>query len=59
MHLSVFLYGLRLDFTACLTAALLFVQDFRAHHHLDAVHVIPGDTTGLRRLPCERLYVER
>lgn len=58
VHLSVFLHGLWLDFTACLTAALLFVQDFRAHHHPDAVHVIPGDSTGLPRLPNERLYLE-
>ncbi|MGQ4617618.1 hypothetical protein [Nocardia sp. R7R-8] len=58
IHLSVFLHGLRLDFTACLTAALLFVQDFRTRHHPDAVQVLPGETAGLPRLPNERLYLE-
>jgi hypothetical protein len=46
VHLSVFLHGARLDF------------DHQARHHADAMNVIPGDTTGLRRLPCERLFLE-
>ncbi|WP_063037861.1 hypothetical protein [Nocardia pseudovaccinii] len=59
VHLSVFLHGARFDFTACLTAALEFVRDHREHHYSDAVNVIPGDPSGLPRLPNERLYLER
>ncbi|WP_406237446.1 hypothetical protein [Nocardia sp. NBC_01009] len=58
VHLSVFLHGVRLDFVACVTAALRFIEDHRARHYVDAVHVIPGDTTGLARLPNERLFLE-
>lgn len=58
VHLSVFLHGARFDFAACLTAALLFIQDHQARHHADAVAVIAGDTTGLPRLPCERLFLQ-
>ncbi|WP_067471431.1 hypothetical protein [Nocardia amamiensis] len=57
IHLSIFLHGLRMDFAACLTAASLFARDWHVHHGPDTVTVIPGDTTGLRRLPCERLYL--
>ncbi|WP_280251616.1 hypothetical protein [Nocardia abscessus] len=49
---------MRLEFAACLTAASIFVQDWRTHHYHDAVTVIPGDTAGLPRLPNERLYLE-
>jgi hypothetical protein len=58
VHLSVHLHDVRMDFVACLTAALVFMQDWRTHHYPDAVTVIPGDTTGLPRLPNERLYLE-
>jgi|GEM_PF-2743492 len=58
VHLSVQLRDVRVDFAACLTAALLFIQDFRAHRFPDAVHVIPGDAAGLPRLPNERLFLE-
>lgn len=58
VHLCVFLHGLRLDFAACLTAALLFVQEYQSHHYADAVTVALTDTAGLPRLPCERLYLE-
>ncbi|MCP2293580.1 hypothetical protein ACFYT3_35210 [Nocardia amikacinitolerans] len=58
VHLSVYLHGARFDFAACLAAALLFIQDFRAHHYPDAVQVIPGETAELTRLPNERLYLE-
>ncbi|WP_454194128.1 hypothetical protein [Nocardia sp. Marseille-Q1738] len=58
MHLSVFLHGARFDFAACRTAALRFLRDHQARHYADAVHVIPGDATGLPRLPCERLFLE-
>ncbi|MEV2223656.1 hypothetical protein AB0E01_27785 [Nocardia vinacea] len=58
VRLSVQLHDVRMDYLACLTAALLFVQEWRAHHHPDAVTVIPGETAGLPRLPNERLYLE-
>ncbi len=57
VHLSVQLHDVRMDFVACLTAALLFVQDWRNHHYPDAVTVIPSDAVGLPRLPNERLYL--
>ncbi|MFI6776674.1 hypothetical protein [Nocardia sp. NPDC050412] len=58
VHLSVFLHGARFDFAVCLTAALVFLDDWRDHHYPDAVTVIPGSTCGLPRLPNERLYLE-
>lgn len=58
VHLSVQFHDVRLDFAACLTAALHFVQDWRAYHYPDAVTVISGDAAGLPRLPNERLYLE-
>ncbi|WP_067474041.1 hypothetical protein [Nocardia amamiensis] len=58
VHLSVFLHGVRLDFAACLTAALVFVQEHRERHYVDAVEVLP-DADGWPRLPNERLYLER
>ncbi|MET8878285.1 hypothetical protein [Nocardia sp. NPDC004604] len=58
VHLSVFLHGARFDYVACLTAALLFVQEHQAQHYADAVTVDLADTTTLPRLPCERLYLE-
>jgi len=58
VHLSVFLHGVRMDFAACVTAALTFVQEHEARHYIDSVDVLPGSTIGLRRLPNERLYLE-
>ncbi len=58
VHLSVFLHGVRFDFAACLTAALSFIHDHRTRHRADAVNVMPGETTGLPRLPCERLFLD-
>jgi hypothetical protein len=58
VHLSVFLHGARFDFAACLTAALVFIQDHQARHYTDAVNVLPGNTNDLPRLPNERLYLE-
>ncbi|WP_280467918.1 hypothetical protein [Nocardia cyriacigeorgica] len=58
MHLSVNLYGVRMDFAACLTAALIFVQEWQIRHHPNAVAVIHGSAAGLARLPAERLYLE-
>lgn len=58
VHLVVRLGGVLLHFSACLTAALIFIQDQELHHSVDAVTVLGGDTAGLRRLPSERLYLE-
>ncbi|ONM50604.1 hypothetical protein [Nocardia donostiensis] len=57
LHLSVFLHGARLDFAACRTAALRFIQEWHARQR-SPVTVFPGSTEGLTRLPCERLYLE-
>ncbi|WP_069166647.1 hypothetical protein [Nocardia altamirensis] len=56
VHLAVTLRGERLDFAACLTSALFFVEEQRRCHYFDRIDVVLGDTTGLRRLPNERLY---
>ncbi|MBF6075600.1 hypothetical protein AB0346_12315 [Nocardia beijingensis] len=56
VHLAVVIDGHRLDFAACLTSALWFLQEQHRRRFVDSVEVIPGDTTGLRRLPNERLY---
>ncbi len=58
VHLSVFWHGARMDFVACLTAACLFVQEWRARHWHDAVELSTDDVDGYPRLPCERLYLE-
>ncbi|MFI5779852.1 hypothetical protein [Nocardia sp. NPDC051570] len=58
VHLSVFLHGLRFDFAACLSAATVFVQEWRDKHWQDAIDVIDDDPHGLPRLPNERLYLE-
>ncbi|WP_253815060.1 hypothetical protein [Nocardia amikacinitolerans] len=57
VHLSVLLHGVRMDFVACLTAALVFVADHRDRHYLDAVTVDTA-VNGYPRLPNERLYLE-
>lgn len=57
VHLSVFLHGVRLDYAACLTAALVFIQEHQSRHYTDAVAVRLGHTKGLQRLPNERLYL--
>ncbi len=59
VHLVVRLSGLHLHYTACLTAALIFVQDEAIRHHTDGVSVADGAPVRLPRLPNERLYLER
>ncbi|MEV6252139.1 hypothetical protein AB0L97_02620 [Nocardia sp. NPDC051911] len=56
VRLAVVIDGHRLDFAACLTSALWFLQEQHRRQFVDSVEVLPGDTTGLRRLPNERLY---
>ncbi|MGV9540165.1 hypothetical protein [Nocardia beijingensis] len=58
VHLSVFLRGARFDFTASLTAALIFMHEHQAQHYHDAVMVDVDDTSRYPRLPCEQLYLE-
>jgi hypothetical protein len=57
VHLSVLLHGIRLDFAACMSAALAFIQEARAIQCCDAISVTPDDPQGLPRLPNERLYL--
>lgn len=56
IHLTVQFASAQMDFVACLTAALVFVQDMKAHRvctiDVDSEHCI-----GLPRLPNERLYL--
>ncbi|MFI9632974.1 hypothetical protein ACIHAX_09795 [Nocardia sp. NPDC051929] len=59
VHLIVRMRGYHLHYAACLTAALVFVQDEGIHRRTDAVSVASGRTDRLPRLRCERLYVER
>ncbi len=59
VHVSVFLHGLRMDFAACVTAAVTFAREWRHAHYPDAVEILPDGAEGLPRLPCERLYCER
>lgn len=46
----------RVEFAACLTAALVFVQEVGARRPC-TVAVVSGICTGLPRLPTERLYL--
>ncbi|MEV4238680.1 MULTISPECIES: hypothetical protein [unclassified Nocardia] len=59
VHLSVFLHGVRLDYAACLTAALIFTREHQRRHYADAVTIDLGDTSRYPRLPCERLFLGR
>ncbi|MGQ4600322.1 hypothetical protein [Nocardia sp. R6R-6] len=56
MRLSVLISSVRMDFAACLTAALVFVCDV-ADRRPGTVAVYPGHCAGLPRLPNERLYL--
>jgi hypothetical protein len=58
VHLRVLLDGISLDFAACHTAAVRFIREWRAVRVAADLIVVPGDTTGLPRLPCERLYLQ-
>lgn len=57
VHLSMFLHSARFEFAACVTAALLFVQEWRTIRS-EEITVLPGHPHGLSRLPCERLFLE-
>ncbi|MGI5219209.1 hypothetical protein [Nocardia sp. CA-290969] len=57
VHLCATLQGIQFHFTACLTAALVFVQEQRHHCYFDTVRVVSGSTAGLRRMANERLFL--
>lgn len=56
IRLTVQFSSVRMDFVACLTAALVFVCDVAARRP-GTVAVYPGYCAGLPRLPNERLYL--
>ncbi|MGY2125876.1 hypothetical protein ACW9HJ_30910 [Nocardia gipuzkoensis] len=56
VHLSVLISSVRMEFVACVTAALVFVCDVAARHP-GTVTVQSGTCAGLPRLPGERLYL--
>lgn len=56
VRVTVEFSSLRMDFVACLTAALVFVCDVGARRPC-GVAVDSGDCAGLPRLPNERLYL--
>lgn len=56
--LSIFLHGIRLEYVACRSAALLFLAEWRDRYAADSVTVVSASTTDRPRLPCERLYLE-
>lgn len=58
VHLSIVLRGMRFDFAACITAALLFIQDHQQRRYVEAVGVSAIGADELPRLPNERLYIE-
>lgn len=57
VHLSIRLGGIPLDYIACLTAALIFVQEHAERRYVDAVRVDSDCAPQFRRLPNERLYL--
>ncbi|UGT61439.1 hypothetical protein [Nocardia asteroides] len=58
VRLSIIIYGTRFDFAACLTAALVFVQEHQRRRYVEAVSVAPSGADQLPRLPNERLYLQ-
>lgn len=56
VRISIEFSSVRMDFVACLTAALVFVCDVAARRP-GTVAIYPGHCTGLPRLPNERLYL--
>ncbi|KAF0847804.1 hypothetical protein [Nocardia caishijiensis] len=56
IHIRIEFPSVRMDFAACLTAALVFVQDLTARRNC-TIAVKVARCTGLRRLPNERLFL--
>ncbi|MEV0356577.1 hypothetical protein AB0H71_10990 [Nocardia sp. NPDC050697] len=57
VHLSIQLRGIPLDFVACRTAAMIFVQEHSERRYVDAVSVDTDCAPLFSRLPNERLYL--
>ncbi|APE36434.1 hypothetical protein BOX37_23680 [Nocardia mangyaensis] len=57
VHLTIQFTSVRMDFVACLTAALVFVCEVTARRP-GTVTVDPSYCAGLSRLPNERLYLQ-
>ncbi|WP_068059446.1 hypothetical protein [Nocardia xishanensis] len=57
VHIQVDLQGVILHYAAQAAAALRLMHDDQMRRYLNSVILIPGDATGLRRLPCEALYL--
>ncbi|WP_406229331.1 hypothetical protein [Nocardia sp. NBC_01009] len=57
VHLRIDLQGVILHYAAHPEAAYRLIEDQRIHHYIDSVSVVPGDGSGLPRLPCEQLYL--
>ncbi|MEV0685581.1 hypothetical protein AB0I35_17135 [Nocardia sp. NPDC050378] len=57
VRLMVQFATIRMEFVACLTAALVFVQDVAGRHFCD-VTVGAAHYADLPRLPNERLYLQ-
>lgn len=58
VHLSMSLRGIRFDFRACLTAALLFVQDSQHRRYIEDLRIIDDECSTMRRMANERLFLE-
>ncbi|MFC8528446.1 hypothetical protein [Nocardia sp. NPDC057227] len=58
MWLTLLIGGLEFHFTACLTAALVFVCDLEHHRLAETVRVRPHGPAKTPRLPNERLFLE-
>ncbi|WP_280213030.1 hypothetical protein [Nocardia cyriacigeorgica] len=56
VRLMIELAGIRMEFVACLTAALIFVQDVAGRLSCE-IAVAAAHYTDLPRLPNERLYL--
>ncbi|MEV6427651.1 hypothetical protein [Nocardia sp. NPDC051463] len=57
VHLRIDLHGVILHYAAHPVAADRLIEDQRTDHYIDSVSVVPGDGSGLARLPCEQLYL--
>ncbi|MFE9575088.1 hypothetical protein ACFYO1_01765 [Nocardia sp. NPDC006044] len=57
LRVLVYLRGTRMDFAACASAAGTFIREARVSDSYDSVRVLKADTSGLPRLPCEKLYL--
>ncbi len=57
VHLSIRLGGIPLDYVACMTAALIFVQEHAERRYVDAVSVDTDCLPRFTRPPNERLYL--